>query len=229
MTQRKIGGAAAGLILSGMLLYSAPLLASNRGMETTIDLDYNYQQTHLGDNISGETKVRQKYGFIYQSALTAIFDWSIEAKIDVEDRFGDDIPDSSKISPTLELEIVGPRALMRAAYDATRNREDETFEAAESETFQSNYLFEVEVIPDYWPEVKLKAERKRDYEESQTEKVTRTFELDLRKEFRDLILEFELDYGKIDEHRLDRQGGVQVGRLVGHGCRPDLRDPGAVQ
>ena len=182
-----------------MLLSPLPLLASNRDMETIIDLNYTYEQTHLGENISGETKVQQKYEFIYQSALTAIFDWRINARIEIEDEFGDDIPDTSKISPTLELEVLGPRARMRAVYDGQRDRTDETFDSAESETFQNNYLFEIEIVPDYWPEVRFQAERKRDYEESRTERVTKTYELDLRKEYRDLVLEFELDYEKVDE------------------------------
>jgi len=199
MTQWKIGWAAAGLILSGILLYPRPLLASNRDMETIIDLNYTYEQTHLGENISGETTVQQKYEFIYQSALTSIFDWRINARIEVEDEFGDDLPDRSTISPTLELEILGPRARMRAVYDGSRDRTDETFDTAESESFQSNYLFEVEILPIYWPEMRLKVERNRDYEESKTEKVTKTLELDLRKEYRDLVLEFNLNYEKIDE------------------------------
>ena len=47
------------IILAGFLLH--PLNAYSGELLTTIDLDYTYSQSHLGDDITGETSVQQKY------------------------------------------------------------------------------------------------------------------------------------------------------------------------
>ena len=195
LSRLKAQGPLGAAILTGLLLY--PLQAFSGELLTTIDLNYTYSQTHLGENITGETSVQQKYLVEYQSALTALFDWRLAATLDIADDFGGDKADSTNISPSIELEIVGPRARLRAAYDGSRSTTEKTREAAETESFSSSYLLELEVTPDYWPEARLKIERKREI--SKKEKVDEAIELSLRKEIGALQLEFEMNYGISDE------------------------------
>jgi hypothetical protein len=188
--------AVAGAILNFFLLYVPPAFSGE--LNTLIDLNYTYDQEHLGDSITGETTFDQKYGMEYTSSLTAIYDMRIGAKLDVSDQTGDDTAKTTSLSPTLELEIVGRQVQMRASYDGTRDRTEETHDSAEVTTFSSNYLFEVGVTPDYWPEMSLKVERSRDFEESQEENVQRTLDFTLRKDIYDLALEFEVAYAKTE-------------------------------
>jgi hypothetical protein len=192
----KLLPALTGATLNVFLLYVPPVISGE--LNTMIDLSYTYEQEHLGNSITSETDFEQKYEMEYTSSLTAIYDMRIGARLDVGDQSGDDIAKTTNLSPTLELEIVGSMVQMRASYDGTRDTTEKTHDSAETESFSSNYLFEIEITPDYWPEMKLKVERSRDFEESQEEKVDKTVELSLRKDIYELALEFDLDYGKTE-------------------------------
>jgi len=193
---KKILRVVAGSILTSFLLY--PGRAFPGELVTSIDLNYAYGQDHLGDNVTGETAFDQKYEMEYTSSLTAIYDMRIGAMINVGEQSGDDTAKTTNISPTLELEIAGPMVQMRVSYDGTRDWTEETHDSAETETFSSNYLFEIEIAPDYWPEMKLKVERSRNFEELREESVDRNVELSLRKDIYNLALEFNLDYAEAE-------------------------------
>lgn len=192
----KAQGALGATILTVFLVY--PLQAFPREILTTIDLSYGYTQTRLGDNITGDTSVQQKYEVEYVSALTALFDWRLDASLEIEDKVADGKADTSKVAPSIELEIVGPRARLRAAYDGTRDKTEETREDGGSEIFASSYLLEMEITPDYFPEMKLKVDRKRDYQLSRKEEVQKNVEFSMRKEISELRLEFDVDYTDVE-------------------------------
>jgi hypothetical protein len=186
------------VILITIVALSVPV--SHAGViETSIDLNYTYTQNHLGDNISGDTSVQQSYDISYESAVTPIFDMLARITLDVEDTSGDEQADASSLAPSLSLTFTGPRALIRFNYDASKDRTEAYEDTDESESFNSTYVFEFEVEPEYWPEIEMKVERTRAFEEQTSEKVDKTFTLDLKKEIGNLSLEFDYEYTSTEE------------------------------
>jgi hypothetical protein len=210
MSRFKAAGVQAAVILSVFLVIA---VSSSHAidLETTIDLNYTYDQTHLGDNITGATKVQQKYNIIYGAMVTPLFEMLANITLDLENTSADREADTSSLAPTLELSFTGPRAVIRFAYDSTVNKTEEFEESAATETFSTNYLFEFEVIPDYWPEARIKVERKRSYEELRTEDVEKRLDLDLRKDIGDLSLEFDFEYRKSNQTLPGPKDGKEVG------------------
>jgi len=186
------------VILAGIVVIAVP--ATRAGLlQTTIDLNYTYGQTHLGDNITSGTSVEQQYIMEYESAVTSLFDMLASISLDLQNTSEDHEADTSKIAPTLELTFTAPKAQIRLSYDATVDRTDEFRDTSASESYATAYLFEVEVTPDYWPEARVKFERGRDFEDQVSEGVEKILTLDLRKEIGDLSLEFDYAYKKTDD------------------------------
>jgi hypothetical protein len=198
MIKFKVAGAQATVILSVFLIIEVPS-SHAIDLETTIDLNYTYVQTHLGDNITGATQVQQQYKIIYGAMVTPLFDMLANITLDLGNSSGDNEADTSNIAPSLELSFTGPRAAIRFDYGSTVDRTEQFEESAKTESFSTNYLFEFEVTPDYWPEARIKIETRRDYEELRTEKVGKNLEFDLRKDIGDLSLEFDFAYDRSDE------------------------------
>jgi hypothetical protein len=176
------------VILSSLLVF--PATARSTELETTIDLNYTYDQSHLGDRITGSTKVQQKYEVAYTSALTSIFDLLLLVSLDIENGAADDAAETSRLAPSIEIKVEGPRALMVLTYDTTRSRTEQYRGTSERETFDNNYKAEFEVVPDYLPAVKLTFERGRQYEEMTREAVDKTFQLEVSKEHKDFKFDF---------------------------------------
>jgi predicted porin len=186
------------VILTGILAIAVP--AARAGLlETTIDLNYTYEQTHLGDDITSGTSVEQQYTIEYEAAATRLFDMLAIITLDLQSTSADQEADNSRIGPSLELTFTAPKSLIRLNYDAAIDRTDEFRDSSASETYSTSYVLEMEVTPDYWPETNVKFERNRDFEDQATEAVEKIFTLDLRKQIGDLSLEFDYEYQKLDD------------------------------
>jgi hypothetical protein len=210
MSRRKVAGLQAAVILSVSLVIAVPSPHAI-DLETTIDLNYTYDQTHLGDNITGATSVQQKYNIIYGAMVTPLFEMLADITLDLANTSGDKEADTSKMAPSLTLSFTGPRAVIRFAYDSAMDKTEVFEENAESETFSTNYLFEFEVTPDYWPEARIKIEKKRSFEELRTEDVEKSLGLDIRKDIGDLSLEFDFEYRKTDVTLPGPKEGKEIG------------------
>jgi hypothetical protein len=183
----------AGAVMAAALLFSPPAAGAVE-LTTTIDLNYNYTQRHLGDDISGTTKVSQKYLIEYESSLTSILDLLAKVRVDYEETTEDLAADKTDLAPTLELSVQGERMSLDFSYDASRVNTGAFEDDDETETFTNSLVIAFEVQPLFWPEVEMEFTRKRDYEEQTTESVDRDFDLILRKEAGDLRMEFAFQY-----------------------------------
>ena len=192
MSTRRLTGVLGTAILSALLIL--PSTAHSTLLETTIDLSYTYGQDHLGDVVIGHTTVEQKYEVRYESALTSIFDLIMRVRLDVSDTYEDDAAETSKLAPSIEIVIDGPRASMNLTYDASRSRTEPYRGTSGDESFDNTYSAEFEIDPDYLPAARLKFERSRNYEEMDTEKVTRNIQFEVREEIGDFYLDFNYEH-----------------------------------
>ena len=198
MTKFRPAGLPPLIILIGIIAIAVP--ATRAGvLETTIDLNYTYEQTHLGDDITGETSVEQQYSIEYDTALNSLFDMVARITLDLQNTSEDQEPDTSRVAPSLDIFFSAPKTTIRLNYDATVDKTEQFRDDSGDETYSSTYVLEMEVVPDYWPETKVKFERKRNFEDQDTENVEKIFSLDLRKEIGDLSLEFDFEGKKKDE------------------------------
>lgn len=200
-------------ILSAFLFF--PPTARPTLLETTIDLNYTYEQDHAGDVIRGSTKVQQKYEVAYESALTSIFDLLMKVRLDVEDTYNDDAAGTSKLAPSIEVIVEGPKASMNLSYDVARTRTEPYKVAAGGETFDSSYVAEFKIAPDYLPEARLKFERKRTYNEMTLEKVDSNIQFEMRKEIGDFVLDFTYDHKDYEELLPGKATGSEVAWVGG--------------
>jgi len=198
MNKFRLPGLQLSVILIGIIAIAAPSARAGL-LETTIDLNYNYEQTHLGDDIKARTTVEQQYTIEYETAVTPLFDMLAIITLDLQSSSQDQEADDSKMAPSLELTFTAPKSIIRFNYDATVNKTEEFRDTSGSEEYSSSYVVEFEVTPDYWPETIVKFERRRDFEDQSTEEVEKILNLDLRKDMGDLSLEFNYEYNVVDE------------------------------
>ena len=66
------------------------------------------------------------------------------------------------------------------------------------------------MTPELWPEVKLKFQRRRDFQEYAKESTTNTFEFSARKDIYDLRLEYNFKREEIDNALPTRDGSAET-------------------
>ena len=156
----------AGCLLAGAvaaLLAGGP--AGAQQVETSIDLNYSYEQQHDGSNVDASTAIQQKYQVTLDTALTSSFDFRGAISVDLEDKRDTDAATTSKISPKLELGVLGPQSAVRFIYSGVIDKTDQYRESSESKKYSNNAELDIELTPDVWPELKFKLQEDRDYEE----------------------------------------------------------------
>ena len=158
-------------------------------LTTAIDLNYTYEQENLAGDVAATTQYYQKYEIKYDTSLTTSLDFTGAVKLELDDTWKTNAAATSRISPSLDLQVKGPQSSVKLAYSGVINSTEQFRETRESETFSNNTDLDVELVPDYWPEVKLKLQRKRDYEEQQSDVTTRLGELALRDDIFNVRLE----------------------------------------
>jgi hypothetical protein len=189
-------GALAALFLAG-LAAAAPAAAAQ--LTTTIDLDYKYTQENLDEDVKAKTQYNQKYEVKYETSLTSGLDFIGAVRLELEDIWNTNEPNTSKVAPTLEFETKGSQSAVKGAYEVVLNTTDPYQEAGEIEAYSTSAMLEVQLTPLVWPETKLKLQRKSDYEPYATESTTDTLELTVLKDFSGLRLEFNLKLEGVDD------------------------------
>lgn len=177
-------------LLCAALCVAAPARAGQ--LLTTIDLDYTYSQENLDEDVSATTEYKQKFEVKYETSLTSAYDFIGAVRLELEDIWNTSEADTSRVAPTLELEAKGAQGLAKLVYEGVVTTTDPYQESAEEKTYSTSLTAELQVIPDSWPEAKLKFQRKRDYEPWSTDSTTDTFELTVLKDISTLRLEFNL-------------------------------------
>lgn len=194
--------------LLGAVLFVAavtyPLTSAATTLETSIDLNYTYEQDRLGDDILDETTFSQKYLLEYESKVTSILDILAKIRVDYEEKSGARAADSSELAPSLEVGITGERFDLLFSYDATKDKTEQFEDNSGSTVYDNSALLTLEIKPLYLPEVKINLSRGRNFEEQQRERVDRTFELTVKKDADDLQFEFDFGYSN-DESKLPSQ------------------------
>lgn len=192
------GRSAVALLLAALLAAAAPAGAQMEALETTIDLNYIYQQDHAGDDVVARTGLQQKYQLKLSTTLTSSLDFLGAISVDLEDRWETDAATTSRVAPSLELGVKGPQSAARFSYSGvvSTTDEDEYEGTPESKQYSNSAVVDLELTPDYWPELKFSLQEQRDYEEEVTETSSRIIELQLRDDFYDVRWEFLLQVSK---------------------------------
>ncbi len=198
-------------LAAGVLLVFSPGYApATETLRTTIDLNYTYEQSHIGVSIEDGSTIGQKYQIEYETGLSSMYELLANVRLELENTSASDKAETSTISPSLELEVNAPRLVGRFAYDGTVNKTEEFEDTSSSETYTNSYTFELELLPYYWPETQITYEKKRDYEESKDDRTEDSFSLSLRKEHGGLNLEFDLDLSEEEELMPNRRTASDV-------------------
>lgn len=166
--------------------------ASALTLKTTIDLDYSYTQDNVGDDVNASTQYTQKYEIKYETALTTAYDFVGAVRVTLQDAWYTDQANTSQVSPTLELETKSSLVAAKIAYEAQIGSTDFYQETGDATTYSSSLSFDLELTPEYWPEVKLKYQKKRDFQDYTTEGTTNSYEFSTRKDIYGLRLEYNL-------------------------------------
>lgn len=94
----------AGAVLVAVSLGAArPAGAELQAVETTIDLNYTYEQEHLGTDVTAATGFQQKYQVKLETSLSSSLDFLGAITVDMDDKWDTDAASTSRLSPSLEL------------------------------------------------------------------------------------------------------------------------------
>jgi hypothetical protein len=183
-------------LLTGVLGLAAVLLVPGAAravdLVTNIDLDYTYEQAHKGQEITAGNSVRQKYEVKYSASLTTALALLFDAKVDLENKWASRTATTSHIAPSLSLDIKGSQSAFRATYQSTQDTTGAFQESGTITTYSYNMSTELQVTPDYWPELRLKLDRKRDFQLQAADRTTVGVEFQARKDINALRLELSL-------------------------------------
>lgn len=193
---RRHAGAAVAVAVLTLVRGGGPARAQMQALETTIDLNYTYEQVHEGSDVSASAGFQQKYQVKLSTTLSSSYDFLGAVSVDLDNQWDTDAAATSKIAPTLELSAKGPQSGVKFSYKGTIDKTDYYRETAESTKYSNSADLDVEMTPAAWPEIKFKLQEKRDYEESMTDTSGRTIELQLRDTLFNLQTEFSLKLDK---------------------------------
>lgn len=159
---------------------------------TSIDLDYTYEQRNIAGAVNAATRYQQIYQLKYATSLSSALDFLGTVRLEIDDRWSTREANTSRVSPTLELEVKGDQLAAKLSYQGAIGSSDQFRELAAAEKVSNSVDLDVELTPTYWPELKLKMQSKRDYQQQMEDATTRFVELELREEIYDLRLEYQM-------------------------------------
>lgn len=167
-------------------------------LSTSIDLDYGYSQENLGDDVNAATLFNQKYEIKYETSLTTAYDFLGAVRLDLQNAWYTDQTTTSRVAPTLEMQAKGSQAAAKIAYEATIGSTDAYHESADVSISSTSLTFDLEITPALWPEVKLKYQRRGDYQDYSKETIANTFEFSTRKDIYGVRLEYNFKRDDLD-------------------------------
>lgn len=189
-----LAGLAAWFCAAGVGPATAVALELNAG----VDLDYSYAQENLGDAVNATTLFNQKYEIKYSTSLTTAHDFLGAVRLDLKDAWYTDAASTSRVAPTLEMATKSSQLAAKVTYEAVINATDAYRETGDVTSYSTSMALDLEMTPALWPELKLKFQRKRDFQDLTDENTTNTFELSTRKDIYGLRLEYNLQLEDTD-------------------------------
>jgi len=157
---------------------------------TNVELDYTYTQDDLGGEVNAATQFNQKYEIRYETSLTSAHDFLGAVKLDLQNSWFTNQASTSKVAPTLELATKGSQLAARFVYEAVISSTDAYQETGDVTSYSDSLSFDLLMTPVLWPEMKLKYQRRRDYQENTNESTTNNIEFQARKDIYNLRLEY---------------------------------------
>ena len=188
----------AGLAAWLCAFFSHPESAVALDLNAGVDLDYSYSQADVGGEVNATTLFNQKYEIKYATSLTTAHDFLGAVRLDLQNSWYTGQANTSRIGPTLEMSTKGSQLAARAAYEMIISSTDAYFEKRDTTSYSSSLTFELELTPEIWPEVKLKFQRRRDFQDYLTENLANTFEFSTRKDFYGVRLDFSYKHDDVD-------------------------------
>jgi len=161
-------------------------------LSTAIDLNYTYEQHNDAGDVSATTSYLQKYEVKYETSLTTAFDFVGAVRLELEDKWHTDDAGTSRVAPTLELQAKSAQTAVRIVYEGVISTTDAYQEFDDVETYSSSLMGELMTTPEIWPDVKLKLQRRRDYQPAKTDRTIDSFEGTVLKDLAGLRLELNL-------------------------------------
>lgn len=176
---------------------------------TTIDLDYSYVQVNLGGDVNASTLFNQKVEIKYQTSLTSSYDFFGAVRLELQDAWYTDQATTSRVAPTLELATKGSQLAAKIAYEAVVSSTDLYHESGDVTNYSTSLSLDLQVVPVLWPEVKLKYQRRSDFQELTKESTSNAFEFSARKDIYALRLEYNFSRNEIDNSLPARDGSAE--------------------
>lgn len=166
--------------------------AAARELLTNVDLDYLYEQRNEAGDVRASTSFLEKYEIKYQTSLTSSFDFAGAVRLELDDKWYTSEADTSRVAPSLELSAKSAQTSLAVVYSAVVTSTDAFYETAETEAYSSSLSGDLQMTPPQWPELKLKLQSRRDYQEAATDRTVDTLEGTVLKDLRGLRLELNL-------------------------------------
>ncbi|HWR97301.1 MAG TPA: hypothetical protein VN317_02685 [Candidatus Methanoperedens sp.] len=188
-------GAVSGALLAALLGAAPAAAQEGQLVETSIDLNYTYEQKHAGPDVTAATGYQQKYQVRLATTLTSSLDFLGAVSLDLDDKWSTDAATTSKVSPSLELGVRGPQSGAKLTYTGSVNRTEQYHETSGATQYSNSADLDLELTPDFWPELKFKLQERRDYQRQRTDSSSRSLELQLRDELLNVRAEFSLKLG----------------------------------
>lgn len=197
------------------LLTTAPVAA--RELATSIDLDYSYSQEDIGGDVKAATSYNQKYEIRYETSLTSAYDFMGAVRVELQDTWNSKEADTSRVAPSLEMQAKGAQAAVKVTYDGAIGTTEAFHEKGEVTTYSNGLAADLELVPVVWPELKLKFQRRRDYQPWSTDTTIDTVEFSSRKDLFGVRLAFSFrleDAEKIIPLRVDTRSTEWSGKAT---------------
>jgi len=179
-------------------------------LTTSIDLNYSYAQENLGNDVKATTLFNQKYEIKYETSLTTAHDFIGAVRVELQDAWYTNQPGTSRVAPTLEMATKSSQLAAKIAYEAAINSTDAYREKGDVTAYSSSLSFDLQMTPALWPQVKLKYQRRRDYQDYAKESATNSFEFAAVKDIYNLRLEYNFRREVIDNALPARKGSTET-------------------
>ncbi len=178
-------------------LAAAP--AAGGELTTSIDVNYTYQQQNQQGDVTATTQYFQKYVVKYETTVTSSLDFLGAVTLELDDKWQLDAAATSRVSPSLELGVKGAQSAVKLTYAGIVSTTEQFRESDESVSYSNNTDLSVELMPNYWPELKLKLSERREYLEQKKDGTSTSAQLQLRDQIFNVQLDFSLKFDNKDD------------------------------
>ncbi len=180
-----------GIVASLAVAFQAvPVVAGD--IQTTVDVGFTLTVERDGEDKTYNRELPIKAEMQYDGNLNALYSLAVKTVGGYTVKTKTDEADTRSIEASIDVKLSGPMVDLTTTYSGKKDNTESSLDVAEVNAFSSNYIVDLSTKPEFLPKLKLKWERKRDFESGVQEKLDNKVDLELTYEISDFKSDFKL-------------------------------------